>query len=949
MNPERRLIEDFIPIREISAESAREKSIRKGHISTLHLWWARRPLVAARAAVFASLVAAPETHQKRTALKQFMIDLCKWETGTPTLEKARKQILEAQKVRLNLPENTPLDEVPPPKVLDMFAGGGAIPLEALRLGCETYAVDLNPVAHIIELCTLVYPQKYGKNLADEVEKWGNWVIEKVRDEIGDLYPEIRVGEILISESEQLDLFTQSQPKQLSLAQTLTPVAYLWTRTVKCPNPSCGATVPLVRQTWLCKKSKKYVALQVIPNYDTKKVEFKVFESTTENGLGFDPNSGSTRGNSICRHCGTTVDVKYVKQEGNIGKINQQLMAIVCTTPGEQGKTYLSGTDYLHYLPDDYKIKIRLEKLCEETGLTVPNEPLPEYGVLGFRVQPYGLLKWLDLFTPRQLLSLMTFVKWVKLAHQEILQQGYDEELAKVIVTYLSLNIDKVADYSSSLARWGNDDEGVTNTFSRQALPMVWDFAETNILGEKTGAFKWGINFINYFISEVSSAIFVNQCKALRSSSMSMSIDSETLDAVITDPPYFDSVPYADLSDYFYVWLKRSIGHLYKEHFSSQLTPKKNEAIMEPSRHGGDKKKAASAYEDMMHQAFCEANRVLKDGGMMVVVYAHKTTAGWSTLIDSLRRAKFTITEAWPLDTESRGRLRAQNSAALASSIFLVARKRTNTEIGDYAMDVQPQLKSIIQDRVKSLMSEGVAGADLIIACVGAGLRAYTQYDKVELPNGDELDANSFLDEVQKEVLETVLTEVLLCDKKGVSFVDKPTQYYILARYEYGEAVVEFDEANSLARGVGVELDSLGGLTEGKLSLVKKTKNQVQLQDYSQRGEVETLGIQKTEKQQKFNELPQNIGLPPTLIDILHRLLWLAEHQPQNVNNFLAQSMPDATQLKLVAQALGGRALTPEAGTTETLSNRTKEQQAIDTLLASWKRLVEDNLFTQRKP
>jgi putative DNA methylase len=388
--------------------------------------------------------------------------------------------------------------------------------------------------------------------------------------------------------------------------------------------------------------------------------------------------------------------------------------------------------------------------------------------------------------------------------------------------------------------------------------------------------------------------------------------------------------------------------LYPEHFSGQLTPKKNEAIMEPSRHGGDKKKAAKAYEDMMHQAFCEANRVLKDGGMMVVVYAHKTTAGWSTLIDSLRRAKFTITEAWPLDTERPGGLRGLR-ASLASSIFLVARKRTNTDIGDYAMDVQPQLKSIIQDRVKSLMSEGVAGADLIIACVGAGLRAYTQYDKVELPNGDELDANSFLDEVQKEVLETVLTEVLLCDKKGVSFVDKPTQYYILARYEYGEAVVEFDEANSLARGVGVELDSLGGLTEGKLSLVKKTKNQVQLQDYSERGEVETLGIQKTEKQQKFNELPQSIGLPPTLIDILHRLLWLAEHQPQNVNNFLAQSMPDATQLKLVAQALGGRALTPEAGTTETLSNRTKEQQAIDTLLASWKRLVEDNLFTQRKP
>ncbi|CAD5985355.1 DUF1156 domain-containing protein [Planktothrix agardhii 1806] len=947
MNPERRLIEDFIPIREISAESAREKSIRKGHISTLHLWWARRPLVAARAAVFASLVAAPETHQKRTALKQFMIDLCKWETGTPTLEKARKQILEAQKVRLNLPENTPLDEVPPPKVLDMFAGGGAIPLEALRLGCETYAVDLNPVAHIIELCTLVYPQKYGKNLADEVEKWGNWVIEKVRDEIGDLYPEIRVGEILISESEQLDLFTQSQPKQLSLAQTLTPVAYLWTRTVKCPNPSCGATVPLVRQTWLCKKSKKYVALQVIPNYDTKKVEFKVFESTTENGLGFDPSSGSTRGNSICRHCGTTVPSKpYIQDQGKAGKIGQQLMAIVCTTDGEKGKTYLSGTTYKHYLPDDFAIAKRLEKIVEETGISTPDEPVKVWSGV-FNAPLYGLDKFEKLFSPRQLLSLMTFVKWVKLAHQEILQQGYEEELAKAIVTYLGIMCNKLTDRGSTICRWDNLRDLASNTFSRQALPMVWDFAENNFLGNASGNVNNALSWILQFIRQESYNN--NSGLVQRASSMALPIESNTLDAVITDPPYFDSVPYADLSDFFYVWLKRSIGHLYKEHFSSQLTPKKNEATMEPSRHGGDKKKAASAYEDMMHQAFCEANRVLKEAGMMVVVYAHKTTAGWSTLIDSLRRAKFTITEAWPLDTEMASRLRGQNSAALASSIFLVARKRTNTEIGDYAMDVQPQLKSIIQDRVKSLMLEGVAGADLIIACVGAGLRAYTQYDKVELPNGDELDANSFLDEVQKEVLETVLTEVLLCDKKGVSFVDKPTQYYILARYEYGEAVVEFDEANSLARGVGVELDSLGGLTEGKLSLVKKTKNQVQLQDYSERGEVETLGIQKTEKQQKFNELPQSIGLPPTLIDILHRLLWLAEHQPQNVNNFLAQSMPDATQLKLVAQALGGRALTPETGTTETLSNRTKEQQAIDTLLASWKRLVEDNLFTQRKP
>jgi putative DNA methylase len=310
-------------------------------------------------------------------------------------------------------------------------------------------------------------------------------------------------------------------------------------------------------------------------------------------------------------------------------------------------------------------------------------------------------------------------------------------LAKAICTYLVFPIDKIADYSSSLSRWGNDDEGIANTYSRQALPMVWDFAEANSLEEKTGSFNWGINYIKAFIKQEAANIYEGKDNVLRTSSMALPLEAESLDAIITDPPYFDSVPYADLSDFFYVWLKRSIGHLYPEHFSGQLTPKKNEAIMEPSRHGGNKQKAAQAYQDMMHKAFCEANRVLKNDGIIAIVYAHKTTAGWTTLIDSLRRAGFIITEAFPLDTESRGRLRAQNSAALASSIFLIARKRTTSIVGDYATDVQPLLKQIIQERVKTLMENDVSGADLVIACVGAGLRAYTQYETVELPNGEE--------------------------------------------------------------------------------------------------------------------------------------------------------------------------------------------------------------------
>ncbi|OKH17695.1 DUF1156 domain-containing protein [[Limnothrix rosea] IAM M-220] len=938
MSEDRRLIEDFIPIKEISVESAREKSIRKGHISTLHLWWARRPLVACRAAVFASLVAAPENHQKRSAYKKQMIELCQWKAGEDTLKKARKAIAEAQKKRLGLPEDTKLEDVPPPKVLDMFAGGGAIPLEALRLGCETYAVDLNPVAHIIELCTLVYPQKYGKKLADEVETWGNWVIERVRAEIGDLYPNIKVGESLEKKQEQMELLEQKQTQLgLSFRKELTPVAYLWTRTVKCPNPACGADVPLVRQSWLCKKNKKYVALKVISNHQTKRVEFEVVEATTAKDLGFDPSSGSSRGTSTCRHCGTTVDVKQIKKEGKVGQVDQQLMAIVCTTPGQQGKTYLSATDYLQYIPDEKAILERLEKLCDETGLTTPDEPLPPIGTLGFRVQAYGLLQWKDLFSPRQLLSLMTFVKWVRKAHDELLAQGYDEEFAKAIATYLALMINRVADRASTLCRYDPTptQSGINNTFGRQALPMVWDFGEGCPIGNSSGSASTSLPWITNFIrQENQNSNFAN---VQRSSSMSMAIETNSLDAVITDPPYFDSVPYADLSDFFYVWLKRSVGHLYPQHFTAKLTPKKKEAIMEPTRHGGDKKAASAAYEGMMHDAFKEANRILKIDGIMAVVYAHKTTSGWSTLIDSLRRAGFVITEAWPLDTEMGARLRGQNSAALASSIFLISRKRTTSEIGDYAMDVQPQLREIIQSRVKTLMEEGISGADLVIACVGAGLRAYTQFDSVELPNGEELDANTFLNEVQKEVAETILREVLGCDSKGVSQIDKITQYYILARYEYGEAEVAFDEANTLAKGVGVELDGAGGLTDGKTALVQKTKNKVQLRNYTDRGSDEKLGT--------FD--PKETLTPASLIDILHRLLWLAEHKPAKISDYIAIAQPDSSQLRLVAQALSGRALTPNAGE-EMTAQRTPEQQAIDTLLASWKRTIEENLFTQKK-
>lgn len=922
---DRRLIEDFLPINYISAESSREKSVRKGNISTLHIWWGRRPLTACRAAVYAALVPATKGEEQRKEQAKFLSDLCRWEVSEKTLAIARQRI-----------RNTTGGEAP--KVLDMFAGGGSIPLEAQRLGCETYALELNPVAYLILLCTNVYPQKFGKKLAEEVEYWGKWVLEQVKAEIGDLYPSIpdpgweRVAE---GRYRQVNMFDDGsvELRESSSPPVLTPIAYLWTRTVKCPNPACGATVPLVRQTWLCKRDNKTVALRLLSDRVNKRVRFEVVSGQSQADLGFDPSEGSKRGSASCPLCQSLVPNNYVKREGQAKRMGAQLMAVVATTRNRQGKAYLSADELPGTMPSIRTIEERIEKICAETGLTVPEEELPPYGVLGFRVQPYGLTRQHDLFTPRQLLALLTFLKYVRAAYFEMLQEGKDPDLSKAVATYLGFLVDRTADFNSSLCVLNpTGGRGVVHTFGRGALPMVWDFAESNPFNPVGANWKGGIETIVETLERIKVAI---PSSVVRGSAMKLPFPDCYFDAVITDPPYYDNLPYSYLSDFFYVWLKRSVGDLYPEHFSTELTPKKNEAVAEPARHSGDYEAARKEYEDMMFQAFSQAKRVLKPGAPLVVVYAHKTTAGWATLVDALRRAGFVVTEAWPLSTERPGRLRAQKSAALASSIFLVARRREGDGVGDYLREVRPQLSAIVRDRVNTLFNEQrIAGADLVIACVGAGLRAYTQFARVELASGEELDAARYLGEVQREVLEVILEQVSGCDRRGVGGVDKPTRYYVLARFQYGGATVDFDEANVLARGVGVELDGPKALSWGRNPLVKKEKDKVALRDYLGRGRDEDLGLSKAS------------GDGASLIDVLHRLLWLLDYQPGSIAEFLVKAQPDAGQLRLIAQSLAGPALARERAPGSAADTRSHEQHAIDRLLASWRRLVEENLLVR---
>ncbi len=488
----------------------------------------------------------------------------------------------------------------------MFAGGGAIPLEALRLGCEAYALDLNPVAHIIQLCTLVYPQKYGKpdpnargmtgptnatnettwgGLAKEVRYWGEWVLKKVKAEIGDLYPLIPDPAYKKKREPVKSIFGTDEEVPPGY---LVPVAYLWTRTVTCKNPTCKATVPLLRQTWLCKKKDQFVALKVVAPKSAKRVRFEVAESNSEKGLGFDPAGFSKAGNATCPFCGTVAENDYAKVEGVAGRIEAQPMAIACIRPGSRGKFYLAADGLSpELLPDDDVCRRRIVEICKRTGLTVPDEPIVNDAKKANFCILYGLDQFSKLFTPRQMLSLLTLSAAVRDAHAAM--ANMDSERAKAVATMLACIVDKQADFNSSLCVLKADGgRGIVHTFGRQALPMLWDFAEANPFNQDIAS--WTSSEAEVFNNiELLSEGLVGTPH--RGSAMDQPWPDGTLDAVITDPPYYDNIPYANISDFFYVWLKRSVGNLYPEHLSGLGTPKKQEAVADATRHGGDKPKA----------------------------------------------------------------------------------------------------------------------------------------------------------------------------------------------------------------------------------------------------------------------------------------------------------------------------------------------------------------------
>ena len=757
----KRLAEVDFPIAAVSRHAVREKSIRHGHPSTLHLWWARRPLASSRAVLLALLLPDPcdahcpeefKTEARkilptvgcgrgdgdsdiRHGLLKFIADFANWDNSkNQTWLEAGRALVKAA------------HDKEPPLVVDPFAGGGSIPLEALRLGCEAFASDLNPVACLILKVMLEDIPRHGPELADELREAGAEIKRRAERELKDLYP--------------------------TDADGATPIAYLWARTVRCEAPDCGAEIPLMRSFWLCKKPKRKRALRhSVERMDgaPPRVTFEVFEPKTDSEV----RGGTvTRAKATCLCCGAVLppdrvrlqlaaerggaDVKFDGDGKRIG--GARMTAVVTLRPDVKGRHYRLPTDA------DYaavrEAQARVAGILEEwerggkQGLCpIPDEPTPAGGGSGagraFSVQRYGMLQWGDLFTARQKVALVELIGLV-------FGQAHQNE-SKV----LAIVVNRCANQLSHLSRWNVPGEKVEGTFSRQALPIVWDYAEVNPFGSATGSYDGALDWVTKVI-QVSPESRTGQIQPADASDHPLPDDS--VNVWFTDPPYYDAVPYADLSDFFLVWLKRS---LYAQPFlrdpfdaSNQLTPKDRETVQDETKRVNGRSKDRRWFEETMAMAFAEGRRVLTEDGVGSVVFAHKTTEGWEALLSGMTRGGWTITGSWPIATEMGSRLRARDSAALATSIHLICRPRPDeAPIGEWA-DVLRELPLRVADWIERLQGEGIRGADLVFACIGPALEVFSRYSAVETAEGRDVRLPEYLEKVWEVVGRAALEQVL---------------------------------------------------------------------------------------------------------------------------------------------------------------------------------------------
>jgi adenine-specific DNA methylase len=887
MTTDKRLIEESFPVKEVSAESAREKSIRHGHISTLHIWWARRPLAASRATAYAALVPPPKDDEEWQKQRNFIIELSKWEnSNNPALiEKARADILKA-------------NGGVPPKVLDPFGGGGSIPLEALRLGCETYSNDYNPVAVLIQKCTLEYPQKYGhrpgKNdtwgelsgsednpLLADVKKWGEWVLEEAKKDLRKYYPLDPDGAI--------------------------PIGYIWARTIPCQNPSCGTEIPLMGQYWLAKKDRKKIAL--FPYIEEGHIKFKIVGDSHEKmPSGFDPDLGTiSRAVATCPCCGSTVEAKTTRKLFQEGKSSERMIAVVIHKPGTTGKNYRIAVeqDNLTFQNAAKNLKEREIKIQQEWGISpIPDEPLPpknSHRAVGSQLPIYNFKTWGDLFNHRQKLSIIIFIEKIRQCIKQKISS--DEIYSKIIATYLAILMNRTLAYCSNLGYWHVTGEKASPAMQRQALGLVFDYFEAIPISPNFG-FESNIDWVCRVIDHCS---LVSQTPAsvMQNSATNLQFTNGFFDAVFTDPPYYDNVPYSYLSDFYYVWMKRTIGDLYPDLFATLLTPKKNEIVV--YNYMNDIKGGAKTFfEENLKNSFREISRVLKPNGVALIVYAHKSTEGWETLINSLLDSSLIMTGAWPLNTEMGARLNAKETAALASSIYIVARKMERQPTGFYN-NVKEELKTHLNTKLERLWHEGISGADFFIAAIGSAIEVFGKYEQVMDYEGNVVRADRLLVDVRKIATDYAVRQILHNGFAGE--ISDFARLYVLWRWNYSEAKVPFDEGRKLGQSCGIDISHEWSHT----GFVKKEKEFIRL-----------LGPQE----RKLEDLEGS----KDMVDVLHQvlLLWEKSQRDEMIKVLQVTGYGKSEAFYRVAQAIS-----------ESLPMESKEKKLLDGFLAGRERMTEE--------
>lgn len=751
----------------------------------------------------------------RGLLLDFIADFANWDNSTNEhyLETGRALTDAAHIANGGEPGTRPL-------VVDPFAGGGAIPLEALRVGADAFASDLNPVAVLLNKVVLEYIPKYGQRLADEVRKWGAWVKKEAEKELAEFYPKDPDGS--------------------------TPIAYLWARTITCEGPGCGAEVPLMRSLWLAKKGKRSVALKITPNQSKKRVDFSVLKNATKVGDGT-----VKRGSATCPICSYTTPVTSVRQQMRTrrgGAGDSRLTCVVTTTSAKSGREFREATssDERNFRSAGDRLKEMEEQTNGDVSL-VPNETLPIMSGV-FNAPIYGHNTWGSLFTPRQALSLVVFARLVGSAGKHLRKQ-HDKTLADAVETCLALAVDKLADSNSSLCSWRATSQDIGHTFGRQAIPMLWDYVEANVLSGATrdwsNAVEGGLKALESLDSEIK------QGQVFRVSATEHPLPDDAASAFITDPPYYNAVPYADLSDFFYVWLKRTLSEVHPELLATKLAPKDAE-ITEMAGWDSDRyaHKDKAFYEREMGKAMLEGRRVLAPYGIGLVVFAHKSTSGWEAQLQAMVDAGWTITGSWAIDTEMGTRLRAQNSAALASSIHLVCRPREDTsgeltiEIGDWR-DVLRELPERIHEWMPRLAKEGVVGADAIFACLGPALEIFSRYSSVEKPSGEVVKLREYLEHVWAAVAKEALNMIFSgADTAGFEEDARLTAMWLWTLFSGSSStkedtgsteddadadeetssskggttsgyMLEYDAARKIAQGLGAHLEDLDTVVEVK--------------------------------------------------------------------------------------------------------------------------------------